>query len=1337
MRTVRYNSLLLLLLTLFLIAGNGLAASLEAKSPQVDIMNSSSSGATVTVTFPEPVIRSKTVAGNHWSTVSMAGTGLIEKAGAPDLPVWSDLYAIPEGAIADVRIVSEQHETRVFDTPVYPHQMLLENPDGEQPKQEFAKQNDLYKANNSIYPRDEVTVSEPMILRDLTLVGVNVNPVRFLPADNSIEITRSITLEINFTGGASPDLSKPVSEAFLPVYQAYVRNWKEFVSEENVTRGTLMIVTPPAFENYLAPLVRWKLQQGFNVHLVNTGTTGTSTSSIHSYIANYYNNIDPNLEYVLLVGDVDGSNSIPTYHHSYLNDEGDRQYGEITGNDYLPEVIIGRYSISGSPSTGIPQLNSIINKQVRYEKNPYNLVGGWLTRAVNVCSFGHAFSIREIMRNITKMMQSKQFTRIDSAYYGPPEQGGIGSAAAVNIIHNAINDGVGFVNYRGWAGSSGWWEPSFGTSELANLQNGKYNGIMTSIVCGTGDYGEDECFGEKWIRMGTPSTPKGGIAFYGASEHNQNVRFANIIDASFYYGSIRQNIHGFGSAVLFSKMAVYEGFPNNRDDDSNYGVEFYFHIYNMLGDPSLQMWVGNPRSVATEFPTTVSTAAASIPVRVFTTLFGNPVSGAHVTLVPANNENTIIKAVTSTRGYATLDVNGLAPGEYVLTITGDNMIPVSQNLTISEDALALSIEDWGIDDSNDGNGDSLWEPGETIEFSPVLENIGELGSDSVTADLTILHPDFTVTTSQVKYAPIDSGASGAPLEPFRIEINDPISDFTSADMRLEISTADTARDYTFLYTRTFNRGMPAFSIESVSYESENSIWQPAEIIDLEVTVKNLGPVDASNVTGTLVSSHDSVSIMEQESSWGNLMAQSEGNNAEHRFRLKASPSIIPGTAVNFTLNINPEDGPVQQLPFSLTVGDVDVTDPVGPDAYGVYIFDNGDAAYSQAPEYDWVEIAPSEGGDGTIVPLEDNGEDSDDNHKIDLPIVFKLYGVFYDQVTINSNGFLGLGSNRWFSQRNWPIPGPLGAEGAMIAGYWDDLFLKSGSQVATYYDEGNSRFIIEYSRMGNILSAFSDLETFEIILYDPSVYPTPTGDGEIVVQYKTVHEAPGTGGRDNASTVGIMNQSHGVGIQYVYAQHYSPGAAQLGTGRAIKFTTNPGSAVAPPDLAEMNQDTLTALLGDTLLTSRPIILKNVGSQNLSFQVATEYDSSLTWLSVEPSNDVIGASGTMPLEFLVEPSELTSAQWYFATLYLTSNAVNYPSVSIPVALYYDPELRLGDTNMDGAVTGEDLSVAESEILSLGNLTKVQQMLTDQDGDGNITIRDIIKIVNIISKNSSSE
>src|SRR5690606_25260064 len=75
--------------------------------------------------------------------------------------------------------------------------------------------------------------------------------------------------------------------------------------ETQNTKGTnnYLIITTPALESGLAPLVTHKQGLGFNVTVVNTTVTGTTNTAIKTYIQNLYNNISTRPEFILLVGD--------------------------------------------------------------------------------------------------------------------------------------------------------------------------------------------------------------------------------------------------------------------------------------------------------------------------------------------------------------------------------------------------------------------------------------------------------------------------------------------------------------------------------------------------------------------------------------------------------------------------------------------------------------------------------------------------------------------------------------------------------------------------------------------------------------------------------------------------------------------------------------------------------------------------------------------------------------------------------------------------------------------------------------------------------------------------
>ena len=98
---------------------------------------------------------------------------------------------------------------------------------------------------------------------------------------------------------------------------------------------------------------------------------------------------------------------------------------------------------------------------------------------------------------------------------------------------------------------------------------------------------------------------------------------------------------------------------------------------------------------------------------------------------------------------------------------------------------------------------------------------------------------------------------------------------------------------------------------------------------------------------------------------------------------------MPGTIAHLIINLETADGYTSNSIVPIQIGTPTVYDPVGPDDYGYYIYDNEDINYVLAPTYNWVEIDAREGGPGThLNSLTDGGNNQDDVETINLPFTF-------------------------------------------------------------------------------------------------------------------------------------------------------------------------------------------------------------------------------------------------------------------------------------------------------------------------------------------------------------
>ncbi len=129
----------------------------------------------------------------------------------------------------------------------------------------------------------------------------------------------------------------------------------------------------------------------------------------------------------------------------------------------------------------------------------------------------------------------------------------------------------------------------------------------------------------------------------------------------------------------------------------------------------------------------------------------------------------------------------------------------------------------------------------------------------------------------------------------------------------------------------------------------------------------------------------------------------------------------------------------------------------------------------------------------------------------------------------------------------------------MVAAFWDDLYQNQGETGKIYYynDDANHRFVVTWNQVSHIEDP-NDKETFQVILLDPAYNPTPSGNGDIIMQYKLVDE-PGS------CCIGIENSSQDVGLTYHNDEYYDLTATEIYDGFAIKFTTMEPEVVSVDD----------------------------------------------------------------------------------------------------------------------------------------------------------------------------
>ncbi|MCK4510619.1 hypothetical protein KAW64_02720, partial [bacterium] len=525
--------------------------------------------------------------------LAIPGARNLSSPGMPDLPVLSYLLAIP--AYGDVELEIAVLEERVLAG----YDIAAARPfelEGREPM-EAVPDASVY-ATDAFYPADVAAVGEPGVFRDLRLVSVRVNPVRYNPVTRELSVVERLTLRLSSTGeqGANPQrITRDLrSAAFEPIYAAVVDNFDQLPRAE-VQRGSYLVITVDDYAAAMGPFVEWKRQRGIETELVTLSQIGASPTNqdIKDYIQNAYDTWPNPPDYVLLVGDSTMSGSYGTMPCWYIpavpfDQVTDHPYTELAGGDYFPDVIIGRMSVDNPTEATIATL-----KVMSYERDCDGPNNDWYKNALMVAgNYGATpppTSPRQTVLRVREMLLDCGYAQVDTVMYPP--------YIAPNPIGSIIESGVGLVNYRGWGAAQGWHYPEYYVEDINALSNGNMLPAMTSFVCGTANWeswGFDPCFGEAWIRSGSPGNLKGGPVMCGPSDFNTHTRWNNAVGIGFYQGLLYEDLDHFGQALVRAKFEVWKWFIDERIGED--WVDYYFNVYSVLGDPELWMRFDSPSS---------------------------------------------------------------------------------------------------------------------------------------------------------------------------------------------------------------------------------------------------------------------------------------------------------------------------------------------------------------------------------------------------------------------------------------------------------------------------------------------------------------------------------------------------------------------------------------------------------------------------------------------------------------------------------------------------------------------------------------------------------------------
>ena len=262
-----------------------------------------------------------------------------------------------------------------------------------------------------------------------------------------------------------------------------------------------------------------------------------------------------------------------------------------------------------------------------------------------------------------------------------------------------------------------------------------------------------------------------------------------------------------------------------------------------------------------------------------------------------------------------------------------------------------------MDGLSTGNSDGMIDGGETIELTIPIYNYGTEDAQGVYCKLIGGNGFINYSIDSLYVGTLMSGMTGNEGQSFVFEIESGLLENENFPLRLLVKDINSIAwwsqiDLSISGTRLFADKVyvhddPVFG---------NDQLDPGETAQISIEISNIGSIMANNVSGRLYSNFAGLEIIDDQGFWPIILQDNYSINTTDKFEVIAAEDVIPGTIVELTIDLESSDGAVQSTNIPIQIGVKEMDDPLGPDAYGYYAYDNGDILYSNAPYFNWIEI---------------------------------------------------------------------------------------------------------------------------------------------------------------------------------------------------------------------------------------------------------------------------------------------------------------------------------------------------------------------------------------------
>lgn len=879
--------------------------------PTVSVLSSDLASLTIRVAVPGVLAETVETERGSFTRLSLPDYGQTSVIGEALLPTICEFVELPFGAEASVRVLNVERATASLralgiEHPIVPVQPPVEKVPGALERAGFVLSS-AYYSEDSLHPAEIARAGAPHTMRGHTFADLEVHPVRYNPARGEIEYVTEVELAVDFTGGDAGEtrhLIDRYSNGFVDrIARDMFINHDAFAPRYDIPLPIgYLIITHDDFYDAILPLAAWKEAKGHQTTVTKTSEIpgGATKENIKAYIEDAYDNWPVPPTFVLLVGDtgyvpywVGTQSNHPTTDLYYVTMDG--------SSDWDPDIWIGRFSC-----TTAAQVTNLVEKTVDYERGDWVNGTQWIPKAVFMASSDN-YTVSEGTHDyvISTYLEPEGYwcQRLYSH-----------NGATTAQVSAAFNEGRSLGIYSGH-GDVGYWAdgPVFRASNVNALTNLDMYPLIHSYACLTGQF-SSACFGETWINAAN----KGAVVFWGSSVTsywNED----DILERRAFKAFIEED---YTTACGISHRALYWLYQYYSGGGSTHR---YFEMYNILGDPGLDIWNHEPSTLDASYVGQIPVGTTSLDVTV--TDGGSPVENALV-CVTKDDEGVYETCYTNASGVATVAMSP-APaesGSLWVTVSKHDYYPHEGAIVVSAaNAPYCFFESQIIDDDasgeSSGNGDGVVDAGESIELVVTLENIGNEVAYGVSATLSTADPYVLVTDGYEEYGDIPVGGTAQCFDDYGFDVSWDCPDGHSVYFEIAATNGET----TWVSETAVTVSAPALVVDDFTVDDSpgggdgNGCLEPGETVYLTVVLANNGSSDVTGVEALLTTADPYVSIVEATAS-APLVGAGSTATLSPDYRLVLLPGAPDRHEIDFDLSLSGAGGYLSSAGLSLMTG---------------------------------------------------------------------------------------------------------------------------------------------------------------------------------------------------------------------------------------------------------------------------------------------------------------------------------------------------------------------------------------------------------------------------------